>query len=74
MREYNYKSIKDKGGLKVHLDATKEKHHGFGYRVWRIARVAGVNTTARAKLFNVSYITARDWTNVDDAEQKVENE
>jgi len=65
-----YRSIKSKGGLEVHLNETKSLHRGLGYRMWRIARTAGLNTTALRKLFNVTFDTVKDWKVIDDAEQE----
>lgn len=73
MTQHQFKSIKDKGGLKVHLNdpKQKEKHRGLGYAMWRTARKAQLNTTALAKLFNVTFDTAKDWKKIDDDEQVI---
>lgn len=70
MPRHKFQSIKSKGGLEIHLNETKDIHRGLGYKIWRIARVAGLNVTALRKLFNVNApATIKDWIRIDDAEQ-----
>jgi hypothetical protein len=84
MPKHKFKSIKQKGGLKIHLDggilvdkdgqeqripSTKPIHRGFGYKTFRILRLAKVNTTNMAKAFNVTFDTIKDWKAIDDEEQ-----
>lgn len=64
-----FKSIRNSGGLKIHLDETKELHRGFGYKTYRILRLAGLNTTNRAKAFKVVFDTIKDWDEIDNEEQ-----
>lgn len=66
---HRFQSIKDRGGLKIHLDETKPIHRGFGYKTYRILRLAQLNVTNRAKAFNVTFDTMKDWDANDDREQ-----
>lgn len=66
---HKFKSIKDKGGLAVHLNESKSKHRGFGYKTYRILRVAGLNITNRARAFSVAFETIKEWDAIDDREQ-----
>lgn len=66
---HRFKSIKDKGGLAVHLSETRAIHRGFDYKMWRIFRTIGLNTTALAKLMNITFDTAKEWKAIDDREQ-----
>lgn len=66
---HKFQSIKDKGGLRIHLDGSKQIHRGFGYKTYRILRIAGLNVTNRAKAFNVGFDTMKDWDANDDREQ-----
>lgn len=70
MGRHKFISIKEKGGLRTHLDATKPEHRGFGYKTFRILRVAGVNKTAMRKAFNVNFDTMKHWWAIDDDEQR----
>lgn len=72
MTRHKFKSIKDKGGLKIHLDDSKDLHRGFGYKTYRILRIAGLNVTNRARAFSVTFDTMKDWDNNDDRERGVE--
>jgi hypothetical protein len=58
---HKFPSIKDKGGLKIHLDTSKDLHRGFGYKTYRILRLAGLNRANRAKAFNVVNDTMKSW-------------
>ncbi len=71
MVKHQFKTIKDKhGNFPAYLNATKAKHRGLGYTTWRIARMAGLNKTALAKLFNTSFNTIKfSWIPLDDEEQ-----
>lgn len=69
MTAKGFKSIKGKGGLKVHLDETKSLHRGLGYRTFKILRGAGLNKTSMRKAFNVTFDTMKDWWSIDDKEQ-----
>lgn len=73
MTRHKFQSIKDKGGLKIHLDESKEMHRGFGYKTYRILRIAGLNVTNRARAFSVTFNTMKDWDNNDDRERGVED-
>lgn len=66
---HKFQSIKDKGGLKVHLNASKPIHRGFGYKTYRILRLAGLNVTNRARAFSVTFDTMKEWDANDDREQ-----
>lgn len=72
MTRHKFKSIKDKGGLKIHLNDSKDLHRGFGYKTYRILRIAGLNVTNRARAFSVTFDTMKDWDNNDDRERGVE--
>lgn len=65
---HKFQSIKDKGGLKIHLDETKSLHRGFGFKTYRILRLAGLNITNRARAFAVTFDTMKDWDANDDRE------
>lgn len=69
MTRHKFQSIKDKGGLKIHLDETKSLHRGFGYKTYRILRLAGLNVTNRARAFHVTFDTMKDWDSNDDREK-----
>lgn len=69
MARRKFQSIKDKGGLKIHLDASKELHRGFGYKTYRILRVAKLNVTNRARAFSVTFDTMKGWDAEDDRER-----
>jgi hypothetical protein len=69
MPRHKFLSIKDKGGLKVHLDGSKELHNGFGYKTYRLLRILKLNITNRARAFSVTFDTMKDWDNNDDREQ-----
>lgn len=69
MPRHKFPTIKDKGGLKIHLDSQKSLHRGFGYKTYRILRLAGVNKTNRARAFNVTLDTIRNWDEEDNREQ-----
>lgn len=69
MPGHQFKSIKDKGGLKLHLNNSKAMHRGFGYKTYRILRLAGLNITNRARAFNVAFDTMKDWDANDDRER-----
>jgi hypothetical protein len=71
MTRHKFKSIKDKGGLRIHLDESKDLHRGFGYKTYRILRVANLNTTNRARAFNVTWDTIKEWDANDDRERGV---
>lgn len=71
---HKFPSIKDKGGLKVHLNDTKQLHRGFGYKTYRILRLAGLNITNRARAFAVTFDTMKDWDSIDDREQQERRE
>lgn len=73
MPRHQFKSIKDKGGLKIHLDESKELHRGFGYKTYRILRIAGLNKTNRARAFQVTFDTMRAWDTEDDKERQTAN-
>lgn len=66
---HKFQSIKGKGGLAVHLNETKSIHRGFGYKTYRILRVAGLNVTNRARAFSVTFDTMKEWDIIDDGEQ-----
>lgn len=66
---HKFTSIKDKGGLKVHLNDTKSLHRGFGYKTYRILRLAQLNVTNRARAFSVTFDTMKEWDNIDNREQ-----
>jgi hypothetical protein len=66
---HKFQSIKDKGGLKIHLNETRPMHRGFGYKTYRILRLAGLNVTNRARAFSVTFDTMKDWDQNDDREQ-----
>lgn len=74
MGRHKFQSIKDKGGLKVHLDTSKAIHRGFGYKTYKILRLAGLNVTNRAKAFSVTFDTMKDWDGIYDDEQKAKRE
>lgn len=74
MTRHKFQSIKDKGGLKIHLNTTKELHRGFGYKTYRILRIAGLNVSNRARAFSVSFKTMKDWDVTDDGERADSNE
>jgi hypothetical protein len=57
--------------LAVHLAETKPIHRGFGYKTFRILRLAKLNTTNMAKAFNVTFDTMKEWQNIDDQEQAI---
>lgn len=67
---HKFPSIKDKGGLKVHLNETADSHRGLGYKMYRLSRTAGLNVTARSKLFNVVFDTMKEWDVIDDKERE----
>lgn len=69
MTRHKFQSIKDKGGLRIHLDESKDLHRGFGYKTYRILRLAGLNVTNRARAFNVTFDTMKDWDANDDRER-----
>lgn len=69
MTGHKFQSIKDKGGLKIHLDESKVLHRGFGYKTYRILRLAGLNVTNRARAFHVTFDTMKDWDANDDREK-----
>lgn len=69
MARHKFQSIKDKGGLKIHLDESKTLHRGFGYKTYRILRLAGLNITNRARAFSVTFDTMKDWDANDDREK-----
>jgi hypothetical protein len=69
MPKHKFQSIKDKGGLKIHLDGSKQLHRGFGYKTYRILRLAKLNVTNRAKAFNVTFDTMKGWDIEDDREK-----
>lgn len=52
---YKPKTIEEQGGLYAYLDLPEQRelHRGFGSRMWRILRTAGLNKTALMKAFNV---------------------
>jgi len=68
---HKFESIQSKGGLAVHLNQTKHKHRGFGYKTFRILRLAHVNTTNLARAFDVSFDTIKDWKIIDDQEHGI---
>lgn len=68
---HKFESIKGKGGLAVHLNQTKQKHRGFGYKTFKILRIAKVNTTNLARAFNVSFDTMKEWKAIDDEEHGI---
>lgn len=69
MVKHKFLSIEEKGGLKAHLDQTKRLHRGFGYKTFRILRLAKLNKTNMARAFNVTFDTLKDWLAIDDKEQ-----
>jgi hypothetical protein len=71
MAKHKFQSIKDKGGLKIHLDSTKDIHRGFGYKTYRILKLAKLNKTNRAKAFNVTFDTIKTW-DIEDEREKTE--
>lgn len=73
MTRHKFQSIKDKGGLKIHLDESKALHRGFGYKTYRILRLAGLNVTNRARAFHVTFDTMKDWDANDDREKAIAN-
>lgn len=68
MTRHKFQSIEDKGGLKIHLDESKHLHRGFGYKTYRILRLANLNVTNRARAFSVTFDTMKDWDHIDDRE------
>lgn len=66
---HQFKSIKNKGGLAVHLNETRSIHRNFGYKTFRVLRVAKLNVTNMARAFNVTFDTMKDWWAIDAAEQ-----
>lgn len=74
---HKFQSIKDKGGLKIHLDGSKPIHRGFGYKTFKILRFAKLNVTSMAKAFDVTFDTMKEWQKIDDremAERKAQHE
>lgn len=69
MTRHKFLSIKDKGGLKMHLEESRPLHRGFGHKTYRILRLAKLNTTNRAKAFDVTFDTMKGWDIIDDLEQ-----
>jgi hypothetical protein len=69
MPGHKFQSIKNKGGLKIHLEETKQLHRGFGYKTYRILRLAGLNVTNRARAFSVTFDTMKGWDAEDDSEK-----
>lgn len=69
MARHKFQSIKDKGGLKIHLNETKQLHRGFGYKTFRILRLANLNVTNRARAFDVTFDTMKGWDAEDNKEQ-----
>lgn len=69
MTRHKFLSIKDKGGLEMHLSETKHLHRGFAHKTYRILRLAKLNTTNRAKAFDVTFDTMKGWDIIDDQEQ-----
>lgn len=67
---HKFLSIEEKGGLKAHLNQTRHLHRGFGYKTFRILRVAKLNKTNMARAFNVTFDTLKDWLAIDDKEQE----
>lgn len=63
-KRYVPPSIEDYGGIKPFLDATKDKHNGYGYddleKNWKWGD-NGMNITNLAKMFSVSWITMDGW-------------
>lgn len=69
MSRHKFQSIKDKGGLRIHLDESKQLHRGFGYKTYRILRLAGLNVSNRARAFHVTFNTIKEWDANDDRER-----
>lgn len=70
MARHQFKSIKDKGGLRAYLDLSeqKAKHRGFGYKTFKILRMANLNVTNMALAFKVTFDTMKHWWAIDDTE------
>lgn len=71
---HKFTSIKDRGGLKAHLDESKQLHRGFGYKTFKILRFAKLNITSMAKAFDVTFITMKEWCKIDDREMAEKKE
>ena len=62
---YTPPTIEDKGGISVHLDATKEKHNGYGSKdlkkLWNWGADKHMNISGLAIMFGVSWPTMDGW-------------
>ncbi len=69
MPRYKFKTIAEKGGMVAYLNSTKDQHRSFGYKTYRILRLAKLNITNRARAFDVTFETIRAWDAEDDRER-----
>lgn len=68
MQHYKPRSIEEMGGLRVYLDATRNKHGNNGYEDF-ILRIDIANRRKLAELFCVTEDTIYRWLKIRDRER-----